>query len=143
MLKESVVYTGGTFDLFHWGHAELLRSCAELGKVTVALNTDDFIEKFKGQKPICTYEERARVLMSCKWVHQVVPNLSGQDSKPTILNVKPDYIVVGSDWMNRDYYAQMSFTKEWLDLHSIKLVYLPYSIGVSSTELKRRMRCSI
>jgi glycerol-3-phosphate cytidylyltransferase-like family protein len=92
------------------------------------------------KKPICTYEERARVLMSCKWVDKVVPNLSGQDSKPTLLKVMPDFLVVGSDWMKRDYYAQMSFTQEWLDMHSIKLIYLPYATGISSTELKQRLK---
>ena len=37
------VYTGGTFDLYHAGHARFLARCAELGSVVVSLNTDEFI----------------------------------------------------------------------------------------------------
>jgi glycerol-3-phosphate cytidylyltransferase len=56
----AVVYTGGTFDLFHSGHVNLLRRCSEIGTVVVSLNTDEFIEKYKGKgnlqirKPIAT-----------------------------------------------------------------------------------------
>jgi len=35
------VYVGGTFDLFHYGHARFLEECAKHGKVIVAINTDD------------------------------------------------------------------------------------------------------
>ena len=47
----NIIYTGGTFDLFHSGHVNLLKRCREVagqeGKVVVALNTDDFIFQFK------------------------------------------------------------------------------------------------
>ena len=46
------VYTGGTFDLLHAGHVKFLRRCAEFGRVVVALNTDEFVEQYKGRKPI-------------------------------------------------------------------------------------------
>ena len=133
------VYTGGTFDLFHAGHVELLRKCHALGEVTVALNTDDFIASYKGKPPVMTYSERAAVLMSCRYVDKVIPNHGGPDSKPSILAVAPDLIVIGSDWARKDYYLQMQFSQDWLDQHGIGLAYVPYSWGISSTEIKRRM----
>jgi cytidyltransferase-like protein len=42
------VYTGGTFDLPHPGHYRLLQRAAQFGNVVVALNTDEFIYKYKG-----------------------------------------------------------------------------------------------
>jgi glycerol-3-phosphate cytidylyltransferase len=134
------VYTGGTFDLFHAGHVEFLRRCAELGSVTVSLNEDEFIEKYKGKKPVISYQERKDVLLGCRWVDRVVPNLGGADSRVSIDLCSPDLIVIGSDWARRDYYAQMQFDQDWLDERGIGLVYIPYTQGISSTAIKERLR---
>ena len=134
------VYTGGTFDLFHTGHVNLLRRCAELGEVVVALNTDDFIARFKGHRPVISYEDRAAVLRACRYVADVVPNFGGEDSKPVILSVAPDVVAIGDDWAPpRDYCAQMQFTQAWLDGRGIRLVYLPRTPFISSTDIRERM----
>jgi glycerol-3-phosphate cytidylyltransferase len=134
------VYTGGTFDLLHRGHVAFLKRCAELGSVTVSLNTDEFIAKYKGKAPVMSYEERSEVLRGCRWVDDVIPNYGGTDSCISIEIVKPDIIVVGSDWARRDYYAQMGFTQDWLDERGIALMYVPYTAGISSTDIKGRLR---
>jgi len=133
------VYTGGTFDLFHSGHARFLARCAEFGEVTVSLNTDDFIEEYKGRPPVMSFDERADVLLACRHVSYVIPNLGGADSTTAIGIANPDLIVVGSDWAKRDYYVQMGFTQEWLDERNIGLCYIPYTPGISTTELKKRI----
>ena len=137
------LYTGGTFDLFHAGHVNFLKRCKDIvqysGLVTVSLNTDEFIERYKGKPPICSYAEREQVLNSCRFVDKVIPNECGEDSKDTILRVKPAYIAVGSDWATKDYYKQMGFTQAWLDSYGIVLVYIPYTKGVSSSEIKTRL----
>lgn len=135
----NIVYTGGTFDLFHAGHVFFLKQCAKYGNVTVALNTDEFVERYKGKPPIMKYWEREVVLKSCLWVDNVVPNIGSENSKPAILSVKPDYIIIGDDWLNKDYPKQMGFTNDWLQENFIKLVYIPYSNGISTTEIKRRI----
>lgn len=140
----NIIYTGGTFDLFHSGHVNLLKRCKEVagqeGKVVVALNTDDFIFQFKNKKPICSEQERLDVLLACRYVDEVVMNVGGQDSRISIEMVGPNYIVVGSDWAKKDYYAQMSFTQEWLDERNIGLVYVPYTKTISSTKIRGRMQ---
>lgn len=133
------VYTGGTFDLFHAGHVRFLERCRDFGKVTVALNTDEFVEAYKGKKPVMSYDERLDVLLACRYVAHVIPNFNGTDSRTAIELANPDLIVVGSDWARRDYYAQMSFTQDWLDERKIGLCYIPYTQGISSTEIKARL----
>lgn len=135
-----ITYTGGTFDLFHAGHVDLLRRCSLLGEVVVSLNTDEFIAQYKGKAPIHTYEERKEVLESCRYVSKVVPNEGGEDSKVAILKVGPDYIAIGSDWAIRDYYKQMGFTQEWLDSQGITLVYIPRVRIMSSSLVKERVK---
>lgn len=136
------IYTGGTFDLFHAGHVEFLKRCAELGSVTVSLNTDEFIDEYKGKKPVISYAEREAVLLGCRWVSRVVPNMGGADSRIAIDLVQPDVVAIGSDWARRDYYTQMAFDQNWLDERGIALMYIPYTQGISSTVIKERMRFS-
>ncbi len=135
-----IVYTGGTFDLFHSGHANFLRQCALLGQVTVSLNTDEFIEAYKGRPPVIKYEERKKVLESCRYVSKVVPNVGGADSKVAILDVMPDIIAIDTGWAVLDYYKQMSFTQDWIDQHGFVLVYLPRTQDISTTQIKERFK---
>ena len=138
-----IVYTGGTFDLFHSGHTRFLKACRRLagedGKVIVALNEDAFIQAYKGKPPIMSFAERKEVLLGCKYVDAVISNIGGADSKPSIEQVMPDLIVIGDDWARKDYYAQMQFSREWLDQLEIQLVYVPYTPGISTTDLKARI----
>lgn len=136
----NVLYTGGTFDLFHYGHMHFLQQCSRIAsKVVVSLNTDEFILKYKKELPVLTYSERKKSLLGCKYVDEVVENIGGADSKPAILNVDPDIIAIGTDWAWKDYYAQMQFTQEWLDTNDIVLVYLAYTQGISSSDIKKRI----
>lgn len=135
------VYTGGTFDLFHKGHVNFLRQCKEIGDyVVVSLNTDEFIHRYKGEYPVIKYEDRKDVLLSCKYVDEVVPNIDGEDSKITILQVQPKFVIIGSDWCKKDYYKQMNFTQEWLNEQDIILVYLPYTENISTTIIKKLLK---
>lgn len=134
-----MIYTGGTFDLFHSGHVNFLKRCSELGSVTVALNTDEFIEEYKGKAPVMSYAEREAVLLGCKYVSAVIPNFSGTDSRPAIEVINPDIVAIGSDWARKDYYTQMAFDQNWLDDRGIALIYIPYTKNVSSTAIKERM----
>lgn len=147
------IYTGGTFDLFHEGHVELLRSCKRLagdGKVVVSLNTDEFIARFKSGPPVQTFRERKLVLESCRYVDIVIPNVGEEDSKPSIIKACEalhmmgqtviEVIAIGSDWAGRDYYGQMQFTKEWLDENDLILIYIDRRTGMSTTKIKEKLR---
>jgi glycerol-3-phosphate cytidylyltransferase len=105
----------------------------------VALNSDEFIAKFKGKPPVMSYIERKKALLGCKWVARVVSNIGDQDSKPAIEWVKPNVIAIGSDWAKRDYYKQMGFTQDWLDSKNIALAYIPYTKDISTTDIKKRL----
>ncbi|MBS0207073.1 MAG: adenylyltransferase/cytidyltransferase family protein [Planctomycetes bacterium] len=91
-----LIFTNGCFDVFHAGHALFLERCRNLGdRLVVGLNSDASVRLLKGpQRPICTWHERAAVLMSCRFVDEVVPF-----DEPTpcelIRRLRPDVIVKG------------------------------------------------
>lgn len=111
-----------------------------MGLVSVSLNTDGFIQAYKGKPPVMSFDERRAVLEACRWVDRVIPNEGGADSKIAIEKERPDIVAIGSDWARKDYYKQMGFTQDWLDERGIMLLYIPYTSGISSTEVKRRLR---
>jgi len=135
-----ILYTGGTYDIFHFGHINFLKQCKLIAdEVIVALNTDEFILEFKGSTPIMNFNEREKSLLNCQYVDKVIPNISGKDSKPTIMKINPNIIAIGDDWAHKDYYTQMNFTQEWLEEKNIVLMYIPYTKGISTSEIKKRI----
>jgi glycerol-3-phosphate cytidylyltransferase len=137
------VLTIGTFDILHFGHIRLIKRCKELagpkGKVFVGLNPDEFIMQYKHAYPVMSYEEREKAIKELEYVTDVLPNKGGANSKVLIELVKPDLLVIGSDWARKDYYKQMQFTQDWLDEKNIILAYVPYTAGISTTNIKKRL----
>lgn len=137
---KKVLYTGGTFDLFHSGHVNFLSRCKILAdEVVVSLNSDQFIYNYKGFKPFHSFEERKLILNSCVYCDRVVCNTGNNDSTEAIEKVQPHIIAIGTDWATKDYYSQMGFTQEWLDIRDIVMVYIPYTKDVSSTIIKQKI----
>lgn len=138
-----VVLTAGSFDLLHVGHLALLRECAKLagkyGRVIVAVNTDEFITKFKRQ-PVIPFAQRVELVQAIRYVHDVVPN-DGLDQSALIASLEPDVLAVGVDWATRDYYSQVGVTSQWLYERGISLVYVAHehSLDISSTMLRTRL----
>jgi cytidyltransferase-like protein len=139
----STVLTMGTFDLLHPGHVRLFAACRAIagtdGRVYVGLNEDEFIEEFKGAPPVQTYAERFEMVISLRSVDEIYPT-PGSDAKPLIDQVRPDFIVIGSDWAVKNYYGQLQISSEYLQENGIALLYLDRNSGHSSTELKGRIR---
>jgi len=79
-------------------------------------------------------------LRAVRWVDDVLINKGNEDCKPLIDEVMPDLLVIGSDWMGRDYLKQINVTREYLEKRNIALVFLPYTVGVSSTAIRARLK---
>lgn len=140
----STILTLGTFDGVHVGHLELLRECRRLagdGRVIVALNRDEFVERYKGRRPTFTYAQRAEMVAAVVYVDSVVCNVGDEDAKTAIEVVRPDWLAIGDDWLDpghdeRRYHAQLGVTPEWLDARGLGIVYVPRTRGVSSSALR-------
>jgi glycerol-3-phosphate cytidylyltransferase len=141
------VLTIGTFDGLHVGHLELLRGCRaiaanqEQDRVFVGVNTDAFVERYKGRPAVHPYAHRAELVDAIRFVDAVLPNMGDEDAKPLIEAVVADVVVIGDDWLDegRDesrYHRQLDVTPGWLTQRGIRIVYLPRTRGVSSSALR-------
>jgi cytidyltransferase-like protein len=138
----STVFTAGTFDLLHPGHVWLFEQCRRIagpdGEVKVSVNTSEFVAQFKAP-PVQTFDERYQMVKAIKYVDEVLRNDS-EDLTDLLYAVRPDFLVIGSDWAQKDYHAQISAPPRWLATHGITLLYIDRWSPHSSTELKERIR---
>lgn len=126
--KYQRMYTSGCFDIFHYGHLNILIKSKELcDHLIVGVSTDELIKKEKGRKPIIPFEERMKVVKAIGLVDEVIPQVDKEKQK-IVDTYKIDAISVGDDWRGR--YPKVSCSME----------YFPYTDNVSSTILKNALK---
>lgn len=133
----TTLLTIGTFDPPHIGHARLFRRCERFAdRIVVGVNTDDFVTAYKKFPPL--YRTAERISLIALLGYEVVQNDSpGRD---LIERIKPDILAIGSDWLRRDYMAQIDMTPDDFDSLGISLIYLPATPGISASDMKARLR---
>ena len=90
------VYVGMGTDLIHHGHINIIEVARELGEVTVGLLSDKAVSKYS-RTPFLSYNERKKILENLKGVKEVIPQ-EDLDYEKNLLELKPDYVVHGTDW---------------------------------------------
>lgn len=133
---ERRVLTIGTFSPPHLGHAYLFKECERYGRLTVGINSDEFVESYKGKVPEYSFEERELLIRALGY--ETIKNSSA--GRECIEEALPDVLVIGSDWARKDYYKQIDVTQDYMDANSITMVYLPRIGTLSSTEIKSRVQ---
>ena len=110
------IFVNGTFDVLHRGHLELLNYAKSLGDyLVVGIDTDDRVKEKKGPtRPINSDQERSFMLMNLKSVDEVRFFSTDKELEDLIKSVKPDIMVVGSDWKGKSvigsyYSAELQF----------------------------------
>jgi phosphoenolpyruvate mutase len=132
------VYVGMSADLIHPGHVNVLQRAAELGEVTIGLLTDAAIASYK-RLPHMTYEQRAAVVRSLKGVSRVVAQET-LDYAPNLERLKPDYVVHGDDWRSGVQQQTRQRVIDALGQWGGELVEVPYTEGISSTQLNQSIK---
>ena len=97
------VFVNGTFDLLHPGHIALLNYAKTFGDyVIVGIDTDDRVREKKGEtRPIYNQDDRGLMLVALKAVDEVRYFDSDESLEALVKEVKPDVMVVGSDWKDK------------------------------------------
>lgn len=131
--KEIIVFTSGSFDLFHLGHLLILEKSAALGtKLVVGVSSDELIEEYKGMKPIIPFEERIRIIAALKCVDKAVKQ-NHLTEISQLQEERADIVTIGDDWLGK-HLAGLEWMKQQ---PGKKVVYFPYTPGVSTTSIKK------
>ena len=128
---ESIVFTNGCFDILHVGHTRYLREAKKMGDVlVVALNSDSSVRAIKGeQRPLVPENERADVVASLESVDYVT--VFDQSTPLELIEyLKPDILVKGGDWAEKDVIGRESVRRR-----GGKVVIIPEIEGVSTTNI--------
>ena len=138
MKKNKTVYIAMSADVIHSGHINVIEEGAKYGDVIIGLLTDEAIATYK-RLPILDYEIRKKIFENIKNVSQVVEQ-NTLDYTDNLKKLKPDYVVHGDDWKQgvqtliREKVIEV--LKEW----GGELIEVPYTKGISSTDLASQYR---
>jgi cytidyltransferase-like protein len=128
------VYVDMVADLFHYGHAEFLRQARMFGDVlVVGIHSDETVQGYK-RAPVMTMEERMRVVSSCRFVDEVLPDAPLAVTADWIRRHDIDLVVHGDD-LDEETLSLMYAVPR--DLGILRLV--PYTAGISTSDIVERV----
>ena len=128
-------YTSGVFDLFHVGHVNLLRNAKSMcDKLVVGVTIDELVS-YKGKEPVIPYVDRVQVVRACKYVDVAIPQ-KNMDKAAAAKKNHASILFVGDDW-----YESSKWKEHENELSKVgcKVIYFPYTQGVSSTLINKTL----
>lgn len=129
-------YTTGVFDLFHIGHLNLLKNAKGMcDKLVVGVTTDELVE-YKGKKALIPFEDRLEIVRSIRYVDAAIPQ-ENMDKVTACKKLGAKYLFVGDDWYQTERWMKY---EEQLKKEGIKVVYFPYTEGVSTTKISETLK---
>ena len=140
MKKYKIGYTVGVFDLFHVGHLNLLERCkAMCDTLVVGICDDNYVRDIKNKEPVVNENDRARIVKALKCVDEVmiVDYVETDDKMITWNKIHFDVLFSGDDWKGSERYKK---TEEQFAKIGASIEYLPYTHGVSTSDIKNQIK---
>jgi len=102
-MKQKIIWTNGCFDILHRGHIEMFKYAKSLGdRLVVGIDSDNRVKEDKGEdRPINNLDDRMFVLDSIECIDIVLDFDSTNELRNLIKDIKPDVMVIGSDWKDK------------------------------------------
>ena len=127
-------YAAGAYDLFHYGHLEILRKAKENCDYLIAgVVHYDVLEVTKGRRPVIPIEERAAIVSHIDYVDEV--HVETNPDKLETWKQKPfNVFFKGDDWKGTEKgnALEARFAEVGVEVH-----YFPYTEHTSSTKLRK------
>jgi glycerol-3-phosphate cytidylyltransferase len=121
------IITYGTYDMLHIGHINILtRAKAQGDYLIVGITSEDY-DRSRGKLNVSqSQEERYEAIKQLDFVDEVIFETHKNQKQEDMLKYNIDKFVIGDDWIGKFDYLN-DFTK---------VVYLPRTKGISSTQLR-------
>ena len=139
MKKYKTGYTCGVFDLLHVGHLNLLERCKEQCEyLIVGVCDDKYVTDIKKKIPVYSEEERVRILQALKVVDKAeLVSIEETNDKMLAWNkFEFDVLFSGDDWKGSERYKK---TEEQFSRKGVNIEYLPYTKGISTSQIKEKI----
>ena len=134
--RYKIGYTDGVYDLFHVGHLNMIQEAKKHCEyLIVGVHGDDVVEEYKHNRPIINENDRKRIVESIKSVDRAEINRFRDKLKLWDL-YHFNAIFIGDDWKGTDRWNHF---EEVLAQINVDVVYVPYTQGISTTEIKRKI----
>ena len=130
-MSERIVISYGTYDLFHYGHVQILKRMKQMGDKLIIGCSSDFFNASKGKVSFFNYEERSEILKACKYVDDVFPENNWEQKIADISKYRANLFVMGDDWC-----GEFDFIEKETEC---SVMYLPRTAGVSTTDIKQAL----
>jgi len=131
----TIGYTTGVYDLFHIGHLNLFKNAKGLcDKLVVGVTVDDLVT-YKGKRAIIPFEDRIEIVRSIKYVDAAIPQYD-MDKLSACKKLGASILFVGDDWYGTAKWEE--YEKTFAE-NGIRIVYFPYTRGVSSTQISKAL----
>lgn len=125
------VITYGTYDLLHYGHIKLLERAKALGDYLIVGVTADDFDKARGKINVQqSLMERIEAVRATGLADQIIVEEYEGQKIDDIRRYDVDIFTVGSDWVGK-----FDYLNEYC-----KVIYLPRTEGISSSELRAEER---
>ena len=128
-------YTAGVYDLFHIGHLNLLKNAKGMcDKLIVGVTVDELVA-YKGKRAMIPFEDRIEIVRNIKYVDAAVPQYD-MDKLSACKKLGASILFVGDDWYGTEKWKQ--YERDFTEA-GIRIVYFPYTKGVSSTKITQAL----
>ena len=126
------VFTVGVFDLFHLGHANLLKAAKRLGHYLI-VGVQYHAERYKEVRLCYTFEQRLDLVRSLRYVDLAVP-YERVDEK--IREVDFDIFARGPDQEHAGFQRAVRYCGE----HGRRVAVIPRTENISASALRRGLQ---
>ena len=129
--KIKVGFTCGAFDLFHAGHALMLKEAKTVcDYLIVGIQYNPNLDRPNKNRPVQSYKERTILVESSKYVDEILLYETENDLYEVLKKLSPDIRIIGTDWKGK------KFTGHDLE---IPVYFNSRSHNYSTSDLRKRV----
>ena len=134
--KYKIGFTDGVYDMFHVGHLNMIREAKKRCEyLIVGVHSDEIVEGYKNRKTVINEHDRCEIVSAIREVDKGVINYT-RDKIELWKKYHFDVIFIGDDWKGTERWN--NFEKVLAEI-GVSVEYIPYTQGVSTTKIRRKL----
>lgn len=132
MKRFKLGFINGCFDLFHAGHANLIKEAQELcAQIVIGINSDESVAELKGpNRPVESYLVRRKKVAAHARLFDCIVMFRGEgELEELIAKFKPDALIKSTEYYGRPYVG-----RDYVLQNGGEVIYIDRLEGISTTK---------